>query len=246
MKTFHQFLAEKLYKNQLNSKFWNDQQQFDEKVQTKLLQICKDFTDDLKITEIVQDIILTGSLANYNYTRYSDLDVHIMLDFASINKDKELVKSNLDGKRFIWNLRHDIFIKEHEVELYFQDINEPHIASGMYSLQNNEWIKKPVYDPPEIDTKYVERKANQYIKDINTLGSQLKQANKQDYELLHNKAIKLREKILKMRKDSLQTHGEYGIGNLAFKQLRNTGYIEKIINVSNQAYDKIYSENCKY
>lgn len=246
MNTFHQFLTEKLYKNQLNPKFWNKQLEFDQDIRKKLLEICEDFTDDLDLTDNIQDIILTGSLANYNYTRFSDLDVHILLDFTIINQNTELVKSSLDGKRFVWNLRHDIMLRGHEVELYFQDINEPHIASGMFSILNDEWIKKPVYDPPEIDMDYVKRKANQFIIDINTLNDKLKQNNKQDFDILHKRASRLREKIMKMRKDSLKRYGEYGIGNLAFKHLRNTGYIEKIIDISNRAYDEYFSENHKY
>lgn len=246
MKSFYQALTETLYKKQLNFKFWDQDHTFDQQIRRKLLEISKDFTVNLEIYDLIQDIILTGSLANYNYTRYSDLDVHILLNFTDINQDIELVKSDLDGKRFKWNLQHDIMIRGHEVEIYFQDINEPHIASGMFSLKNNKWIKKPTYNPPDVDVSYVDKKANQYIKDINTLEQQLKLNSKQNYSILHNKAVKLREKIMKMRKDSLKQHGEYGIGNLAFKKLRNTGNIEKIIDISNKAYDEYFSENHKY
>ena len=231
----------------MNPKFWDKNKQFDPDVREKLTTIATDFTDKLEITKFVKDIQLTGSIANYNYTRFSDLDLHVILNFKDIDDNTELVKSDLDGKRFIWNLRHNIYIKDHEVEMYFQDINEPHISSGTYSVLKGKWIKEPVYDPPEIDEPYIKHKAQEIKKDIDILSRKLK--NTQDPEELHDlemKAQKYREKIMKMRKDSLQQKGEYGIGNLVFKQLRNTGYIEKIIDISNQAYDKIYSESCKY
>lgn len=247
MNTLHQFITEKLYKNQLNPKFWAKNKQFDPNTREKLIAIATDFTDKLEITQYVKDITLTGSIANYNYTRFSDLDVHILLDFKDIDENIELVKSDLDGKRFIWNLRHDIIIKSHEVELYFQDINEPHTSTGVFSLKRDKWIKEPTYNPPVIDEIYVKSKTKKLQNDIDLLERKLK--NTQDSEELSDlelKAQKYREKIMKMRKDSLQEKGEYGIGNLVFKQLRNSGHIEKIIDISNQAYDKIYSENCKY
>jgi predicted nucleotidyltransferase len=88
----------------------------------------------LELKVPVLDVQLTGSLANYNYTEYSDLDTHIIIDFKQINDDEELVKKALDGARFVWNQRHDIVIKGHDVELYIQDESEQHTASGLYSL----------------------------------------------------------------------------------------------------------------
>jgi len=37
------------------------------------------------------DVMLTGSMANYNYGDNSDLDVHIILDFSQISENKEFV-----------------------------------------------------------------------------------------------------------------------------------------------------------
>ena len=68
----------------------------------KLLDITKDFLDDVSIKlPKIDDIQLTGSLANYNYTPKSDLDVHVLLDFKKIDDDTDLVKAALDGIRFI-------------------------------------------------------------------------------------------------------------------------------------------------
>ena len=108
------------YNDTLHPQFW-DEFEFKEDVLKPILKIVDDFVkDDAHISpEMVEDVQLTGSLANYNYSEYSDLDVHILLDFADINKDEEIVKRALDGKRFIWNLRHDIKFNGHEVELYF-------------------------------------------------------------------------------------------------------------------------------
>ena len=146
-----------IYNKDLNPKFWYNKK-FDQGVRKKLLNIVNDFTAEN--TFIIDDIQLTGSLANYNYNKHSDLDVHILLDFSNINDDTDLVKQALDGKRFVWNLRHNIVIRDHEVELYYQDTNEPHIASGLYSILKDEWLVEPTYDPPSVDMNDVKKKAN--------------------------------------------------------------------------------------
>ena len=243
MLTFKQFLKEQFYNELLHPSFYDAEGNFDPAVRNKLVDIAMDFADKCDVTEHIQDIQLTGSLANYNYTKYSDLDTHILLDFADINEDEDLVKSSLDGKRWIWNQRHDIIIRGHEVELYFQDVDEPHEASGLYSLLDDQWIRKPVYDPPEVDERDVITKAEQYARDIDILESKLNETiSDEQAEELQEMGAKLKSKIQKMRKDSLVREGEFGIGNLAFKHLRNTKSIEKLIDITTSAYDKQFSE----
>jgi predicted nucleotidyltransferase len=150
-------LLEQYYNDQLDPDFWSDGE-FNPRIKDKLLEISKEFYDKLKLDIPIEDVQLTGSLANYTYTDYSDLDVHILIDFSKINENVELVKKALDGVRFIWNLRHQISIKGHEVEIYLQDANEPHDASGLYSLMYDKWLRKPVYNPPEVDERSVELK----------------------------------------------------------------------------------------
>jgi predicted nucleotidyltransferase len=102
------------------------------KIKDVLLEIAKKVLEELEEDIEISDIVLTGSMANYTYNEASDLDLHIVFDFGQINKDKKLVKKALDCNKYVWNMRHDIFLKNHEVELYYQDINEPHAATGMY------------------------------------------------------------------------------------------------------------------
>jgi predicted nucleotidyltransferase len=130
---YENILKEKYYNDTLNPNFWENGEFFEE-IRQKLLEIAQDFYDSLDLEASILDIQLTGSLANYNYTEYSDIDVHIIIDFKEINKDESLVKIALDGLRFIWNQRHDISIRGHDVELYIQDESEQHTASGLYSL----------------------------------------------------------------------------------------------------------------
>ena len=42
---------------------------------------------------------LTGSLANYNWSSFSDVDLHIIVDFSQIDENYELVKGFFDNAR---------------------------------------------------------------------------------------------------------------------------------------------------
>jgi ribosomal protein L17 len=63
-----------------------------------------------------------------------------------------------------------------------------------------------------------------------------------DAKELYKRANKVKEKLQKMRKEDLAKSGEFSVGNLAFKKLRNEGYIEKLIDIISGAYGRIYSE----
>ena len=232
------------YNDTLHPQFW-DEFEFKEDVLKPILKIVDDFVkDDVHISpEMVEDVQLTGSLANYNYSEYSDLDVHILLDFADINKDEEIVKRALDGKRFIWNLRHDIKFNGHEVELYFQDIHEPHVASGLFSLSGNRWIKKPKYEKPEVDHEDVVKKAESFKREFDLLDDALDNiSDEKEFSLINKRAKKLKEKIMRMRKEGLAGKGEFSVENLAFKNLRNDQTIARLNDLIIKSYDLMYSK----
>jgi predicted nucleotidyltransferase len=235
-------LFEKFYNKELNQKFWIDFK-FNEKVREKLLIIAEEFYKSLELKAEIKDIILTGSIANFNWNDSSDLDVHIVIDFKDIDNNIELVQNSLDGQRFIWNLRHDIYIKGHEIELYIQDINEKHKSSGIYSLLNNKWIIKPKYNPPKIDNKLFNFKYNTYKDGIEQLCNISKlNLNPEEANYYYKLSKTFKEKIIKSRKNYLEKEGEFSIYNLIFKKLRTNGYIEKLIKTINLFYDKIYSQ----
>ena len=232
------------YNDTLHPQFW-DEFEFKEDILKPILKIVDDFVkDDAHISpEMVEDVQLTGSLANYNYSEYSDLDVHILLDFADINKDEEIVKRALDGKRFIWNLRHDIKFNGHEVELYFQDIHEPHVASGLFSLSGNRWIKKPKYEKPEVDHEDVVKKAESFKREFDLLDDALNNiSDEKEFSLINRRAKKLKEKIMRMRKEGLAGKGEFSVENLAFKNLRNDQTIARLNDLIIKSYDLMYSK----
>lgn len=242
MKSFKLFFESQFYNDTLHPSFWDAAKNFDQSLRESLLTIAQDVSEGAGVkTDLIEDIQLTGSMANYNYTDYSDLDVHILLDFDKINHDEDLVKRALDGKRFVWNLRHDIKMGGHDIEVYFQDVDEPHKASGLYSILNNEWIREPIHDEPEVDARDVSAKADRIKGQISDLEVELGVTDGEGLDDLNEAADALRDKVARMRKDSLEANGEFGIGNLAFKELRNSGYMERLIDISNAIYDKKFS-----
>lgn len=235
-----------LYKKTLSPKFWRNYK-FDKNIRRKILKIVDNFLKEFDYKINVEDIRLTGSIANFTYNKYSDLDVHLIVDFKSINKDKTIVREALDGRRFVWNLRHDIYLRGHEVELFFEDENEteePLVATGVYSLKNNNWLVKPEYNPPKnLNLQEVKYKVNNATDLVNRMERALSTfVDKEEAKLIYNKAKKIKDKIVKVRKDALKEKGEFAVENLVFKKLRNNGTIEKLIEVINGAYDKFFME----
>ena len=97
-------------KPSLNEKIWvNDK--INSRVRLKLLDIADSFFNTLDIDWVeVKDIVFTGSLANYNWSKYSDIDLHILIDFNDVDENKTLVKNYLDSKKNEWNKTHDNII----------------------------------------------------------------------------------------------------------------------------------------
>jgi hypothetical protein len=239
---------EPFYQPKLNPRVWgiadvNSAPKIHPTLRNRLLVIAQDFYEALKVEIPIEDIHLTGSLANYNWTKYSDFDVHVLFDFTKINEDTALVKKALDGQRFMWNQRHPVRILDHDVELYAQDISEPHIASGLYSLLKDEWITIPRFTPPSIDPKDVSRRVEALQTEIEMLANEISTS---DFGLIQEPLISrvdwLKEKIMKARKDGLSERGEFSVENLTFKALRNSGHIEKLIDLGKEAYRKRHSD----
>ena len=113
-------------KEDLNRDIWDENDKLKSEIAQKLLKIARDFYEGLDLQAPILDITITGSIANYNWTEKSDIDLHILIDYTAVNEDAELVKKYLSAAKTNWNKNHEIMIKDHEVEVYVQDSNEPH------------------------------------------------------------------------------------------------------------------------
>ena len=157
--------------DELDPRFWNPQKLLKDSIVKRLIKIVEDFIEGLDVEQpiAVEDIRLTGSLANYNWSKYSDVDLHIVVDFSSIDEDEALVKAFFDNARMRWNDRHDIKIYGHEVEIYVENINEDHRSSGIYSIMEDEWIVEPDPQKVEIDFSTARKKSDDITTQVNMI-----------------------------------------------------------------------------
>jgi hypothetical protein len=222
-------------KDELNPKIWDDFK-IDDEVREDLLKIAQDFYASTGLEADVEDIVLTGSLANYNWSeKYSDYDLHILIDFTKVNDAIELVKKYVDSAKSVWNKEHDIKIKGYEVEVYIQDISEPHKSTGVFSLLNNKWNVKPEEFDFEPDEDMIAEKGKSVMMMVDELEEQV---DEDKYDAFIEKVQKVWEKVKNYRKSGLDSEGgELSMGNLVFKFLRRNGYVGKIIDLKRKSYD---------
>lgn len=229
-------------KDNLDPKIWDvidGEYVIKKNIRQRLLVLADDFFDSLDLDFVdIQDVIFTGSLANFNWSNFSDIDLHIVLDFSEIDKNEEIIKGYFNSKKSVWNDEHDIKIKGYDVEVYVQDTKEKHYSTGVYSLLHNKWLIKPSKDQKIKNSKLIKEKASEYMNLIDSLESFY---DKGYYSYLIRKIDRIKEKIKKMRQTGLESGGEFSNENLIFKVLRRMGYIEKLYDLQTKAYDRAFS-----
>lgn len=222
--------------NELNPKIWDEDQKMKPEVKKNLLKIADDYFESLEIPGVdIEDVTMTGSLANYNWSKYSDVDLHIVIDYKDVPVDEDLVQDFFKSKSSNWNKEHDVKIYGYDVELYVQDINEPHHSTGVYSILNNEWKIKPEKKKISINDKSVKDKATMLMDRIEELYDDMGEGN---YEDIVKGVDKLTEKIKKMRQAGLESGGEFSVENMVFKVLRRNGMMDRLYDIKTVAYDK--------
>jgi len=214
------------YHDTLNPEVWKgDELRVD--VRYKLLEIAKRFIEYLEVPDFkLEDIILRGSLVNYNYTQYSDFDLHIVTDFTAIKGD--ITEAFYLAKKKIWNDEHDITIKGHEVEIYVEDKDAKNTSEGTYSVLDARWLRTPKYQQPDIDDRAVSAKARDLMTQINRA---VRAGSVEDIQ-------RLQDKIRNMRQAGLDAGGEFSTENLAFKIIRNKKFLDKLYKTKNSKVDQ--------
>ncbi len=230
-------------KDELCPDFWEDGR-FDQPARRTLLAIAKSFIEHLEIEDEVEDITVTGSIANYNWDENSsDIDLHILMDFNKLSDDPETLKKFFDAERKTWNKDHyEISIYGYPVEVYVQDINEEHHSSGIYSLLKDEWIKEPSKEnlsDENTDYDHIQEITSSIMTVIDNLETDL---DRDDPQTIYNDADTLFNNIKDIRKSGMGSDSpEMSDGNIIFKSLRRSGYMEKLIDIRTKAFDMIHS-----
>ncbi len=221
MLSFKQYLAESIkltlqYHDTLNKKIWESDQPV-KGIRDYLLKHAYEFVKYSGIPkDTIKDIVMTGGNANFNYTKYSDIDVHILCD---ITKEKA---DSLYTKKANWTKEHpEIKFADYPVEYYIQQYKEkiPE-GQGEYSLIQDKWLIVPkhldkvaIMDDPNVKIKIEHQIA--IIKDL------LKTGTEKQIQVYKNK-------LWRMRSEGLEKAGEFSVGNCVYKDLRNRGLVDKL------------------
>ena len=131
----------------------------------------------------------------------------------------DAMRELFNAKKALYNDQHDIKIRGIPVEVYVQGTEEEHHSTGVYSIQNDEWLTEPMKQEPDVDDSAVEAKQSSLIHDIQLALS------KNSLDLLRT----VKDHLTNMRKAGLARTGEWSVENVVFKNLRNLGVIEEIV-----------------
>lgn len=214
----------------LNPEIWEENKMKPE-IRSQLLQIAKLFVDYIDVENLeVEDITLTGSMSNYNWSEYSDIDLHVLVDYTKIADDPEFAANFLAAKKALFNNKYDFKTKGYEVELYAQDINEKHASTGVYSVLFNKWVTEPKPMEGRIDYNKIKEKSNVIINIIKKLeNGDLSGSETRDI------IQKIKKKLSNYRKSGLSREGELSAENLTFKYLRRGGWLDRLSELSIEA-----------
>lgn len=210
---------------QLNPKLWKGEQLRPD-IESALIKIAKDFKKFIDVPFDVVDVRITGGQVSYFYTEHSDLDLHLIADFSSVNCDREAAEL-FDAKRMLYKERFKITANGIPVELYVEDLEHPAVSSS-YSIMKRAWIKKPTKDVGPFDIEEIEKMSEVWSTIIrHSLESKDAETAKKTMNLLR-----------KFRHLGLKTGGEYSTANLVYKTLRNSDLVKKLQDFINQAHER--------
>lgn len=231
-------------KKELNPKFWVNGK-LNSRVRLKLLDIADDFMKETAIDWVKpEDIVFTGSLANYNWSKHSDVDLHIMVDYKKVDERKDFVEDYFSSKKELWLEEHpNLKIYGFPVEVYVEDTENDNPSSGIYSLEKNEWVVEPNdFQDSKINAGLVANKAADFMTAIDNIADKItKEQDEHKISMLGKQMEKLYKKLRNMRTEGLESNGEMSSGNLIWKLCRRGNYLDKIWKVINHAYDRINS-----
>jgi hypothetical protein len=202
----------------LNPKIWSGNKLKPE-VKDKLLEIVEEFKDYVDIEGLkILDAHIVGSNASYNYTDHSDLDLHLIVNFDSLDGSEDIVQALFNSEKKSFNKDYDIDIKGVNIEVYVEDVRSNTMSNGIYSLFEDKWIKEPQRIDVELDDEAIDERVSELTTDIEIALL----AN--DSEIIQN----MIDRLYMIRKNGLSVDGEYSIDNQVFKEIRNLGLLDEL------------------
>lgn len=224
-------------KDALNPKIWNGDLTIQSDVRKNLLKIAKDFVEFVKLKNLkILDIVITGSIANYNWHSKSDIDLHIIMDLSNFGKHIKFIDEYLQTKKALWNTTHKIEIYGFEVEVYPEDKSRNQTPNGIFSLVKNKWNIIPEKKDIKVDKELIKKKYQNEVDKILQIEDETKKRNF-DYEKVINTIDAYKENWREKRTVAIREEGEYSVDNVVFKMLRHNGFLEKLTELKHTLYD---------
>jgi predicted nucleotidyltransferase len=224
-------------KDTLNPKVWENPEDPKKatmvpKVRKALMRIAEEFIEDLGEDVFVEDIFFMGSLVNFNWSEFSDFDLHVIVDFERYGKQEELYKELFDLKKKLFNDKHNIKIFGYDVEVYAQPASDEANSDGVYSVMNDEWVHVPTKTHKNIDMSVLKTKIKSWTDKIDDA------IEESTVDGDTKKLKKLKDKLKDYRQSGLEKDGEFSYENLVFKYLRRSGHIGKLFDEKTKIKDK--------
>ena len=234
--------------SELDPKIWQDGK-LNKNISKRLMRIAREFLDGIEkpvyheagdgsMAALMEDVRFTGSLANYNWSKYSDIDLHIVVDFSKIDENIELVEQFFYGAIWRWNELHDIKIYGHEVEIFVENVNHVTHSGGIYSITNDEWVIPPNPEKVDFDYPTARKKADGIKTQVNMIEKFIDEKPRAALSSIK----RLKRKIRIMRRAGLHSPAqEFSAENIAYKILRREGTLDKLNDMKYDTYDSILS-----
>lgn len=233
-------------KDSLENHIWNEDGSLDLSVRRSLLDISDDFWESCNIRWVKpKTVLLTGSICNFNWSKFSDVDVHIVVDFSEIHENKEFVQEYFDEKKNDWNNTHEnLTVYGFPIEMYVEDIEADTASSAIYDLWENKWLKEPKegnIEPIRLNKYGIKQVASDLMTQVDDLCDMFEgEHDKHKLEEIHDEADRISKLFKEIRKVGLKK-GESGSGNIVYKVARRMGYLDKLWKLKTDCYDRINS-----
>lgn len=227
--------------------FWINNK-LNSEIKAKLSEIAESFYTESEIDFDIQDILISGFIAGYNYNETSTVDVNLIFDLEGLNIST--INNALLAKAEKWNLNHDIFIDKYQVQIYIGDVLDKSNSNGIYSILENNWIKLPEHSEIEqldtlgVDDSKVDSVVLELSQFIDNLQNDFESDNStENSKIINDKIKEFKQDFKAMVQVSIDLYGKEGTGMKVYRKLKDNGYFEKIKLLQNKSFDNIFTEN---
>ncbi len=228
----------------LDLKIWdkeNDEYKIKKQVRNFILTKLYDTFVKLNLKSFVRwikDVYIIGSMVSYRWVNESDIDVHIIIDQAKLKKEEKYLDTLKDFTKKLRLINRDINIPgtNHILEFTIGENYEKN-TDGIYSLIDNNWIKKPQKEEIKKEFKDIFEKAyTEALKIIISVSTILESVKLQlkDYkyyhELLNEDDIdkeKINKSLIKIQKEVKEDLARVLTIYKIVKEGRKSAYLDK-------------------